>query len=190
MKRSLAMTGGVKENLIVHINGWPGSGKLTIARILARSLGARLLHNHIMLNPAEALFERSDPLHGSLHKEVRAATLDHAARLSPGVSLVFTDALGDDSSDRSFFDGYRHLAERRSARLVAVVIACDPDENIRRLTTDGRAEQHKLTNPEVLARLRADYQLLRPEGIDLVELNVTRQTAAEAAAAIEALLPR
>jgi predicted kinase len=180
----------VQKNLIVHINGWPGSGKLTIARILARSLGARLLDNHIMLNPAEALFERSNPLHRSLHREVRAVTLDHAARLAPGIPLVFTDALGDDAGDRSFFDAYRQLAERRSARLVAVVIACDPDENVRRLSASGRAEQHKLVNPKVLVQLRADHKLLRPEGVDVIELDVTHRTAAEAAASIEALLPR
>jgi hypothetical protein len=56
----------VQMSLILHINGWPGSGKLTIGRIVAGRLGARLLDNHTVLNPAEALFERDDPLHGWL----------------------------------------------------------------------------------------------------------------------------
>ena len=51
---------------IIHINGWPGTGKLTVGRLLAERLGARLVDNHTLLNPAEALFSRSDPLHASL----------------------------------------------------------------------------------------------------------------------------
>src|SRR4051794_30771602 len=101
------MTHETRQDLIVHINGWPGTGKLTIARILARRLDAKLLDNHTLLNPAESLFERGDPLHSSLRQEVRTATLNHAARLPAGVPLVFTDALAEDSWDRSFFDAYR-----------------------------------------------------------------------------------
>ena len=34
--------------MIVHINGWPGVGKLTVAREVARRLSARLLDNHTL----------------------------------------------------------------------------------------------------------------------------------------------
>ncbi|WP_416065578.1 hypothetical protein ACK9YZ_02635 [Rhizobium sp. ZK1] len=46
----------------VHINGWQGTGKLTVGPLLAKSLGARLIDNHT-LNPAEVLFARGNPLH-------------------------------------------------------------------------------------------------------------------------------
>ena len=32
------------SQVIIHINGYPGVGKLTIAKILAEKLGARLLN--------------------------------------------------------------------------------------------------------------------------------------------------
>jgi shikimate kinase len=32
--------------MIIHINGYPGVGKLTIGRIVAEQLGGRLLDNH------------------------------------------------------------------------------------------------------------------------------------------------
>ena len=43
--------------MIIHINGFPGVGKLTIAKILAEKLGARLLDNHSIYNVALALTE-------------------------------------------------------------------------------------------------------------------------------------
>lgn len=170
--------------MIVHINGWPGSGKWTIAGVLARRLGARLVDNHVMLNPAEALFDRDDPLYWSLRKAIRAAILDHAARVDAATPLIFTDALADDATDLAIFEEYRELAARRSARLVSIVLECEQEENIRRLTRAGRAELHKLTQPEVLGELRAKYRLLRPGGVELVELDVTRLSADAAALAI------
>src|SRR5262245_44240671 len=109
-------------NQIIHVNGWPGCGKLTIARFLTRRLNGKLLDNHTLLNPAEALFDRSDPLHGSLRRQVRACVLDHAARLPPSIPLVLTDALSDDATDQAMFDDYRILASRRGTRLIAVVL--------------------------------------------------------------------
>jgi thymidylate kinase len=175
--------------LLIHINGWPGCGKWTIARVLARRLGGKLVDNHVMLNPAEALFDRADPLYWSLRKAVRAAVLDHAARLDPKIPLIFTDALADDATDRAVFEQYRDLAVQRGARLASVMLDCEPDENIRRLTRAGRAELHKLTRPEVLAQLRADYRLLRPDDVPIIEIDVTRLSPDAAAGAIEAALP-
>jgi thymidylate kinase len=176
-------------DLIVHINGWPGIGKLTIARILAKRLSGKLLDNHTLLNPAEALFDRSDPLHGSLRQAVRVSVLDHAAQLQPGVPLVLTDALSDDPTDQALFDDYRSLAARRRARLVSVMLECEPDENVRRLTSAGRSELYKLTRPEFLKHLRSTYRLLRPQGVDLIDVDVSALSAEEAAVLIERALP-
>jgi thymidylate kinase len=174
---------------IIHINGWPGCGKLTIARLLAGRLNGKLLDNHTLLNPAEALFERTDPLHASLRRQVRASVLGHAAQLPAGVPLILTDALADDKTDRAFFDDYRTLATTRGARLIAVLLDCERDENVRRLTSAGRAELQKLTDPDFLDQLRATYQLLRPKGVELIEIDVSALSPDEAAARIEEALP-
>ena len=171
-------------NVILHINGWPGCGKLTIARLVAARLDARLLDNHVLLNPAEALFGRDDPLHRSLRYKLREIVFTYAAQVTPDVPIVFTDALADDPGDAVLFEDYRALARSRSARLVSAVFDCDPDENVRRLTQAGRAEQRKLTRPAVLRDLRDKYVLLRPDGVQRIELDVTRLSAEDAAAAL------
>ncbi len=47
--------------MILQINGWPGVGKLTVGRIVAKELGGRLLDNHTIYNPAFALTEFRSP---------------------------------------------------------------------------------------------------------------------------------
>jgi thymidylate kinase len=171
-------------DLIVHINGWSGCGKLTIARQLAKHLGARLIDNHTLINPAECLFARNDANYWPLRKAVRALAFEYAARLAPGTHLVLTDALADMASDRAVFDDCLELAKMRGAKLIAVVLECEEEENLRRLTAAGRAEQFKLTDGEVLRDLRAKYRLLRPTDVTCIDLDVSALPPREAAAAI------
>lgn len=176
--------GPSRMNCIVHLNGWPGSGKRTIGAILAAQSGVWLLDVHVMLNPAEALFERDDPLHAALHDAVRSLVLDYAARLAPGTSLVLTDPLADDRAGAARFGQFRDLAARRGACLLAVRLDIAPEENLRRLQTPSRAEHRKLTRPDVLLHMRDRYELLRPQGAEVTPLDVTRLSAEGAAARI------
>lgn len=174
----------MSANTIVHINGWPGTGKLTVARLLAPMLGAKLVDNHTLINPAEMLFGRRDPLYRSLRGEIRTLVFDHIARADSAASFIFTDALSDDEYDTRQFEAYRDLAVRRNARLVAVVLDCSEKENLRRLVLPARAERLKLVNPDILSGLRAKHLLLRPKGCALVGLDVTALSADDAAAEI------
>lgn len=167
---------------IIHINSWPGAGKRTIAHCLAMQLGARLLDNHVLLNPAEALFERSDPRHAALRSEVRRVVFSHASKLDPTMGIVATDALSTEPQDAKIFADMAALAEDRRVRLIPVVLDLALDENVRRLSTPSRSEHRKLTEPEVLRRLRNDHVLLHAPGAIL--LDVTAMSAVEAAAVI------
>jgi hypothetical protein len=171
-------------SVIVSINAWPGTGKLTIGRLLARKIGARLLDAHTMLNPAEALFERGDRRHVLLRLDLRRVILAHAINAPREIGLVFTDALSTDSWDRTMFEHYQELAKQRGARLVSVVLDIAPEENARRLVSPERAANYKLVDPRRLAQLREAYTLLRPD--DAVCLDVTSLSAEEAATKLAA----
>lgn len=176
--------------LVVHINGWPGCGKLTIARHLAERRGARLVDNHTLINPAEALFEHSNPLYRSLRAAIRASVFEHLLKAPAEQSFVFTDALSDDAADTRAFQDCAELARRRGARFVAVVMDCDVEENLKRLTRAGRSKQYKLTDPAILLDLRARHRLLRGNGdAALIEIDVTSLGAAEAADHIAGRIP-
>jgi predicted kinase len=170
-------------SVVVHINGWPGVGKLTIARLLAQALGARLLDNHTLINPAEALMPRDDPAYYPFRERVRALVLDQAARLPKGTSLVLTDAIAaDEPRHQAMFDDCVRLAQALDAAIVSVVLDCEPAENARRLGQESRRELRKLTGTERLAEIRAVTTLLRPQGVPRIDLDVTHLSAQAAAA--------
>jgi tRNA uridine 5-carbamoylmethylation protein Kti12 len=168
-------------SVIIHINGWPGCGKLTIARQLRTLLDGKLLDNHTLLNPAEALFERGDPRWKRVRDEVRSSVLGALSSGALAGPLIITNAVADDPDDSKLYDDYRQLAQVRQERMVAVVLECALEENVRRLTSDGRAEQHKLTREPILRSIRERYQLHRPADVPLLELDISSKSAALAA---------
>lgn len=172
-------------SVIVHINGWPGVGKLTIARLLAGRLNARLLDNHTLINPAEALFARTDPAYYPFRADIRALAFARAARLPRGVDLVLTDAIAqEEPRHHTMFADCVKLADQLGAKLISVVLDCTPEENARRLLDASRRELRKLDSPDILADIRRASNLLRPEGVPRIDLDVTRLTAEEAAALV------
>lgn len=65
---------------LVHINGFPGIGKLNIARKLVELLqqfDAKLVHNHLLIDPASAVLPRSSPNYQPLRRAIRDAILTH-----------------------------------------------------------------------------------------------------------------
>ncbi|MBB96282.1 MAG: nucleoside kinase [Rhodobacteraceae bacterium] len=167
---------------VIHICGWPGSGKATIGRILAQRLGGRLIDNHLSLDPASALFARGDPGHAPLRATIRAAIDAAAIALPPDVPLVVTDALSDDPVDDILFAPTRDLARAREAPLLCVTLDLSADENRRRLADPSRATRAKLTDPHVLDTLRGRHRLLRPP--HAVPIDITHLAPDAAAAAI------
>jgi hypothetical protein len=82
-----------------------------------------------VINPAALRFARGDPRYASPREAAPAAILDHAARLGPDCSIVFTDALdtgalGVDARDRACFEACPAFAAVRGApRLDAALLA-------------------------------------------------------------------
>lgn len=168
-------------SLVIHVNGWPGSGKLTIAREMAARLNGRVIDNHTLLNPAEALYARTDPAYARLRRDVRELVFAHLARMDARVPLIFTDALSEDPWDARMFEEYRALAVSRRARLISILLDCSQDENERRLVSAGRAAQQKLTRISTLRELRQNYRLLKPANVENYTLDVSLMTVDDAA---------
>lgn len=171
---------------VIHICGFPGSGKFTIGRCLAKRIGGKLLHNHLALEPASALFDRTDARHATLRAQVRAVIYSAARDLASDVPVIVTDALEDTPLDHVLFAPTQELATARGAPLRAITLAISLEENRRRLQSPMRAERHKLNTVAVLDTLRKTCRLLQPPGA--LELEVTDLSAAQAAGEIMRLL--
>ncbi|KAK1766698.1 hypothetical protein QBC33DRAFT_83827 [Phialemonium atrogriseum] len=46
----------------IYINGYPGVGKLTVAKELEKLIpGSKIYHNHLLIDPVAPLVERTSP---------------------------------------------------------------------------------------------------------------------------------
>ncbi|WP_299741876.1 hypothetical protein [uncultured Tateyamaria sp.] len=164
---------------VIHIGGWPGAGKKAIGRRVAECLGGRLIHNHLMLDAARALYARDTPESIAMREEVRNLILAHARRLPDDVPIVLTDALADEPAAKPLFQPTLDLARDRNAPLHLFVLDLSIDENQRRLSDPSRTGGDKLTDGDVLKTIRSREKLFVPTSA--IVLDVTKLSAQSAA---------
>jgi hypothetical protein len=92
--------------------------------------------------------------------------------------------LEDDPDDRRGYESIKAMAGARGAAFVPVRLHISVEENTRRIVNTDRAEHLKLMDPGAPARLAAGPGLLRVAHPNLLEMDVTDLSAAEAAARI------
>jgi hypothetical protein len=168
--------------VIVHINGYPGVGKLTIGRALADLIGGKLLDNHSVFNIAFALTEFKSPAFYDTVRAVREIAYRRILDLPDGVPVILTNwysqesAWGEENWDRAI-----RLAKERDCDLNVVVLSCLPEENARRIRAPERAGKRKPLDPEMVDDNRKGRPLLDRGGDRLLRLDVTNLSASEAA---------
>jgi len=178
------------QNTIIYLIGYPGVGKLTIAKALCELTGARLVDNHMANNPIfsiiavdgntkipEAAWDRV--------KAVRDILFDTILHVAPRTSsYVLTNVLLDDDGDRDLFEQVRRLAEQRTSLFVPVVLQCQKGEHLKRVAAPGRAENYKDSQPSSLEKLMAERPLLPIVHPYVLRLDTTSLSPQEAASAI------
>jgi hypothetical protein len=175
--------------VIVHINSYPGVGKLTIGRALAELIGGRLLDNHSVFNVAFALTEFRSPVFYDTVRAVREIAYQRILDLPPGIPVVLTNwfsqgsAWGEENWDRAIT-----LAKARGSALNVVLLACSPEENARRIVAAGRAAKRKPQDVEMVDDNRRGRPLLDRGADRLLRLDVTNLAPDAAAREIAAWL--
>lgn len=174
---------------IIHINGYPGTGKKTIATHLIPTLshyGAKLIHNHQLINPASAVLPRESPDYQPLRKAIRAAVFD-ALVTSPDTfrsMYVFTDFQSTDEIGSGVMEEYKDMAARRGCALIPITMTCAEGENMRRLVSEERETHGKIVDVKLAAHFREIEEVYEwPDNPFHLELNVT-DLEADAAAEI------
>lgn len=172
---------------IIHINGFPGIGKLTIARILVdllKQFNAKLVHNHLLIDPASAVLPRSSSDYQPLRRAIRAAVFDTLAQSADTFDSVyiFTDFQSSDEVGSAVMAEYVGMAARRKCHLVPVILSCSKEENLKRLGTTERSMHGKLTDDEVVSGIRTRQEVHRwPDSPLQMELDITELDADMAA---------
>jgi shikimate kinase len=161
--------------VIIHLNGWPGSGKLTVGRVVARELEARLLDNHTLHDVAVRLCEQHTPEYWELYHQVRDAAFKRIRALPSREVIVMTNALTLESDrDRQVWAAVKALALERGVPLVAVALQCALDENVRRIASESRRHR-KLTDPAPLIEWRSTFTLLTDGSVPSLTIDNTNR---------------
>lgn len=170
--------------MIIHLNGWPGVGKLTIGRLLATDLGARLIHNHLLHDVAIGCTSINDPARWPLYEAVRSAAYQTLAERPANETFVMTNALcAGAPREREAWNHVVDLAIARNVPLIPIVLVADIEENARRVQQADRIGR-KLADSQVLKQAMATDCIQEPDVAELLVLDVTRLEPDAAAAAI------
>jgi hypothetical protein len=165
---------------VVLLNGFPGVGKLTIAKLLEAKLDHsstpfRLIDNHLLINPAVAIKLIRNKAHYALRKRFRQVLYEGLNELKEeGLVMIFTSCMVTSDLERPYddidqFKEYVDLAEGKGVPLVMVNIVCDLGTNSERLGSEERGREvggkTKLVNVDVLEIIRRQTSLLDREQV-------------------------
>lgn len=177
--------------MLIVLNGYPGVGKLTIARELAGLVGGRLLDNHSVYNLAFAL---TDFKSAAFYQAVRSAQRiadDLIAALPTETPVIPTEALtpGSDWTEKCWQRVLR-LSEG-SGPLFVIHVLSDRVENERRIQRQDRAYLRKPRDPAMAERCHASAKpLAGGDAEHCFRLDATALSKTEAAEAISTWISR
>ncbi|KAJ5382779.1 hypothetical protein N7517_000690 [Penicillium concentricum] len=178
---------GTIPHPLIHINGFPGAGKLTVAQHLvarvAYSANIKLVHNHLLINPADAVLHRTQPGYQSLRHALRAAIFTSLATepATFNTTYLFTDFQTTNEQGVSVCAEYAQAAKDRGCLLIPIVLNCDEDENIKRMTQSEREKHAKLMDVELLKTFRRGSVFEFSDRKEFLKINVTHLEPEEVA---------
>ncbi len=138
---------------LIFIYGMPATGKLTVAKELARATGFPVFHNHLVVDLLWSLFEFGSKPFVELREEIWLSVFRKAAENGlPG--LIFTFA--PESTVRPGFipEAVKTLAAAGSS-IDFVELTCPVEELKRRIPDASRQHYKKLSDVAVFDQLRA-----------------------------------
>ncbi len=180
------------RNTIIHLIGYPGVGKHSIAQEIASLVDVRLIDNHLVANPIFALMARNSPEPISREVWARIGIIRDLMLLTmedispPDLNFVLTNVIMDEPGDVAVFERVLRMVAVRNATYVPVVLDCVIDEHLMRIPTPERAARFKWTDVAAVQASMARFKLLRPDHPNLLQPDVTALSPADAARAIVA----
>jgi hypothetical protein len=182
---------------VVHLLGYPGTGKRTIVDLVPRDEHRFvLIDNHLVSNAVLAALD-IDP-----HGRVDPRVWDHVDRMRPhvfaaieelappGWSYIATNYAVTDVPAPSI-PRLQALAAARASAYVPVVLHCtDEAEHRRRVVTPDRAAHRKWLDADGVIEDVAARVLVRPDSPHLLDLDVTTLSPVEAAEEVLAHVER
>lgn len=134
---------------ILCIHGAPGVGKLSVGRQIQANFNAVLLHDHLAIDAATAIFPFGSEKFSKLRSRLFSDILD--AALSTRQMIVVTHA-----DDIFWIPSFGELVKQATAKDYKVshaLLTCNEEEHERRIGSPERSRYYKITAIERLATL-------------------------------------
>jgi hypothetical protein len=154
------------KSCLILINGHPGVGKHTIAKLVHQGIGAKSLfiHNHLLIDPVEAIHPGRTVAHYALRKKFRDVAFDALiADQNPERIIILTVCLGQNEVDAAVMREHLRIAQERRTPVCWVNLTCDSVvEHHDRIAEDERksGRSTKFTDTELLDALKSETALL------------------------------
>ncbi|KAI1862970.1 hypothetical protein JX265_009016 [Neoarthrinium moseri] len=204
----MTTSGRIQSAPLVWINGFPGVGKLTIAREVQRMLGyesVTFIDNHTLIDPVQ--LARDHPEYQEQRHAIRQNAFNHyVLGLEPALlttdrrgcqvqlakTIIFTDFQTANELGSSVAREYQAAAAKAGRLFLPVYLECEREENVRRAvrperTADGKG---KLVDRVVLEDFLSRCTLFEFEGVDGLRIDVTGRTPAYVAAEMVVIIRR
>jgi deoxyadenosine/deoxycytidine kinase len=175
------------NNVTVYLIGYFGIGKYSIAKALSELIPSKIIDNHYVLNPIFSLLENDGitplpPLIWHYASEIRQAILGTIQFLSPREwNFIFTNDLSEDSGSHQLFDDVAKVVTSRKGVLIPILLECDLEEYLRRVSQPERRERMKSINIEEAQIRFAAQTNFQTEHPNTLRLNTTHLEPVQAA---------
>lgn len=162
----------------IYINGYPGVGKLTIAKELEKLIpSSKIYHNHLFIDPVAPLVDRYSPHYHDIRTSFRRHILDTIAtsEATQQFTWIFTDSRSSSLIGSTGAEDYRDAANKRGVPFISIILRCQLEENVTRVLGEGRGAgfNTKLTDPEALKKIRQEEDIHTFGGPYELELDIT-----------------
>ncbi|OQD73612.1 hypothetical protein PENDEC_c014G02069 [Penicillium decumbens] len=154
---------------IVVLNGFPGTGKLTILEKAKELLPADttiLLDNHLLIDPVMAVIPGRSDEHHELRRKLRAPIFEKLGeRAQEGCVILMTACLAEDNPrDTAFLKKHLDMVRGTDVPVIWVNAYCGQTVLEQRLGSPERCQgiKTKLTDVRVLQDLIREHRLVEP----------------------------
>jgi hypothetical protein len=138
----------MSKSIIIYLIGWPGVGKLTIAKeILKDDKSFILCDNHLINNVIFSLLRLNEKYiipeeSWEYIGKIRDVVFDFIAHDKKN-NYILTNVLNDDEGDKSLFQKVENLARRKNALLIPVKLFAEYNEHAKRIQNIKREKLFK-----------------------------------------------
>lgn len=167
---------------MVCIHGPPGVGKLTVGQELEKLTGYLLIHDHLTIETAAAVFPFGEQGFAELRSTLFSALLDAACTTQRGIVVTHAD---DVFWTPAFAQIVSACCKKHGYGQIRVLLQCARKEHERRISDPARANYQKITDIARLDKLirAGEFERAPVTAFDIV-VDTTRRRPPDIAADI------